>query len=321
MTSRFRIALVAALAAFVAVGADTAAGCISVGISGYPGTAHAGDPVHFSVSNLGKGAHYTISFNGGILAEGVQTEEGVPIEGTFTMPDLGSKRRTVLLGVVFEHSDVQGSQQPLPQQLVYEPTAAPPPPPPPPPPPLPPPPPPVTTLRQVAPAPVTRTRPEPPARVRQQPMTTATPPRRVHTPLRAVRGVPVPAPAHASAPQAPRPAAVAVRQKHGRQATRLRVLPVRAAVPAPEIRLAPLRSTPDAAPRAGNAGTSRYLRWVVLALGILFVLGVNAANGWLRLRRRSILPTDDEAASLEIEAELQEIVAEEQAKRKLRSQR
>jgi hypothetical protein len=63
------------------------------------------------------------------------------------------------------------------------------------------------------------------------------------------------------------------------------------------------------------------LRWVVLGLLALLVLGVNAANGWLRLRRRRIPPADDEGASLAIEAELQEIIAEEQAKRKLPSQR
>ena len=70
-----------------------------------------------------------------------------------------------------------------------------------------------------------------------------------------------------------------------------------------------------------EAGGGRDLGWLVFAVAALLVFGLNAASGWVRLRRRRIPPSDDDAASLDVEAELQEIIAEEQAKRKLRSQR
>jgi hypothetical protein len=320
MTSRFRIALLAALATFMVVGADTATACISVGISGDPARVHVGDLVHYSVSRLGKGAQYTISFNGSVLKEGVQQEEEAPIQGTFTVPDLGSKQRQVVLSVVFDHWDVQGSQEPLTQTLTYEPTAAPPPPPgPPPPPPLPPPPP-VTRVTGAVPTQAVRVRPSTTTQLRRQ-ATPETRKRPIAAPVRATPHAPVAVTAHAPSPQRPQPRASGARRAVPVERARTPHSSVRARAPAPQVQLAPPRSVADEPPQASGARKVPYLRWVVLALGFLFVAGVNAANGWVRLRRRRTPPARDEGASLEVEAELQEIIAEEQAKRKLRSQR
>jgi hypothetical protein len=59
----------------------------------------------------------------------------------------------------------------------------------------------------------------------------------------------------------------------------------------------------------------------VLRLVALFVLGFSAAAGLVRMHRRRSPGGSDEHARLEIEAELQELIAEERAKRELATRR
>ena len=61
--------------------------------------------------------------------------------------------------------------------------------------------------------------------------------------------------------------------------------------------------------------------WLLLGLVALFVLGLNAAAGFVYVRRSPRPRGGDEIARPEIEAELQELIAEERAKRELATRR
>jgi hypothetical protein len=331
MTSRFRITLAAVLATVVAVGADSAHACINVGIAGSPAIVHAGDLVHYSVSNVGQDASYTISFNGSVIKEGVQEQAEAPIAGTFTMPDLGSKTRQVVLGVAFDHSEIDGAQGVKTAPLTYEPTAAPPPAPPPGPPPPPPPPPPPAPPPQVKRRVVAH-----PARHSARPAIFLTPaghPARVPVVVKAIeKTTPKPAPTprfgHGGSgggspparPLGPPPtgptiaaAAPAPADRHplGRPA-QARGAPKQVRLPQPRVTAAP---SPILAPR-------HPFQWLVAAIVTLVLLAGGGAAGWMRAHRRGRPPdAEPEVTSLEVEAELQEIVAEEQAKRTLPSRR
>lgn len=94
-----------------------------------------------------------------------------------------------------------------------------------------------------------------------------------------------------------------------RQRLRPGPAPVPSAVAKPEPRLQPF---PVPTPQAGKSGAPEHRTWSTLA-ALLLVLLLGGAGGWLvASRRRPDDPYDP------IEAELQEIIAEERAKERLR---
>jgi hypothetical protein len=324
MTSRFRIAFVTAVAAWLVAGTGAAHACISVHIGAYPGSAHAGDPVRYSVSNLEPGAHYTISFNGAVIAQGVKGDG--PVGGDVTMPDLGSESRPVLLSLSFDHSEIDGAQGIDTTFVTYEPTAPPAPPPPPPPTsPAPPPPaaPPTARVPHVVPHPVLRIHPAPRA-----PATHDTTSRRgASKPLQRTPTTAA-APAHALAPPASHAVTAVrglIRQQTPSTAPAIEQRVHRTAPVHPPGRMtratpAELRPLVAALPRSRRSH-GVHMGWLLLGLVALFVLGLNAAAGFVYVRRSPRPRGGDEIARPEIEAELQELIAEERAKRELATRR
>jgi hypothetical protein len=80
--------------------------------------------------------------------------------------------------------------------------------------------------------------------------------------------------------------------------------------------MTPVELPPQVAPLPRSQRRhSANLGWLLLGLVSLFVVGLSAAAGLVRVRRGRRPSGGDEHAQLEIEAELQELIAEERAKR------
>lgn len=127
-----------AVALFVTSGVASAHACINVhlGGSGDPALGGPGNivgpggTVHFSISGLDNGAHWTVALVGtGQTRSGVG--DGGPVDGVFNVPDLGASPQTLSLQGTATHEEVDGSFWPLgPITIEYRVIAPAPPPPP-----------------------------------------------------------------------------------------------------------------------------------------------------------------------------------------------
>ena len=302
MTLRPRLVIAAACAALVlALGPGVASACINVGISGTPSggagpesPAGPGDRIHFTIGGLETGARWWASIDGRPVGSG--TADGGPVSGEFTMPDFGPTSRDVTLSATVEHSDIPGDTIIRTSTLHYRPPAPPPPP-----------------ADQPAPQP----QPAPQTPVSATPPATPPPP----SPPSAGggpsgphphgspgsggpgRGAAAPVPVPVTESTAP---TLHVRVHHVSRRHAARAIEIRADRAVPVV--TPLPRRDDAFP------------WLVVALAAAAAATAGATGGALVLLRRRRKPPPD-ARGLEVEAELQEIIAEERAKQTTPTQR
>jgi hypothetical protein len=343
---RLRLALVAALAAaVVGTGAGTARACSNLAFSITTLSVGPGGSVRFTISGTTAGAAWTVSISGyGAVKSGTATHDSVV--DSFTMPSLGSTTHAVSVSATVAHADIEDSpafvpnhmtftyqapappqpQQQQPQQPQQQPAAQ------------------QQTTKQVetpttssssavAPQPAsagsTGSRPAPSSghsRPSQASSTraatssrssragrqTAAPVVRVHTHAGRLhafaRAVAVGAPsllAHAGhAPKVQRPASspAAPLVVGGRRATG------RQPVVGPEFKAAGAYVGGTEPKRAS------LVRWLSIGSALLFLALASAAGGLLVRRRRRDRGGSPNVSAPEVEAELQEIIAEERAK-------
>ena len=88
----------------VAQACDLLGGSVSgVGGSANPAVAGPNDPVTYDISGMETGATYRVTFRGQTIAEGVS--DGGGTNGSFSMPDLGNQPMTVYVELYSDHSD------------------------------------------------------------------------------------------------------------------------------------------------------------------------------------------------------------------------
>jgi hypothetical protein len=329
---------VTALACFA--GPGSAWGCIISGgsargaSSGTDAPVHPGDPMVFSISNLDAGANWTVTVAGRTAGSGTTTAYG-DVTGQFRLDDYGASPRSLVVSVTVRHPtsgsnhDGAADFNPPAPPLRYEPRPAPsseepagevskPTPQ-------------ATSGPAEAPAPVEAVPPaapggltnsraggEPPGRVTNPGRTRATMPnrtqRRAAAPVISVRvagprrvaAAPPTATAAASRPPA------TTRRSHAPVRSRARTTPRRTQVARGR---ADDKVMPAAVPAQEQAAATRRpgRAWTAAGLALLTLLG-GAGLGWLALCRRRTTPPDaGPVAALEVEAELQEMIAEHRA--------
>ena len=327
MTLRARLVVVVGVVAAALAGGGGALACTNIHFGVMTPNVGRGGTIHFTISNLVTGASWTVGVEGGGSLSGVAAQDGA-VSGDLTMPDLGSSSRTVRIGGTVAHDDIENSPWPLSGEVTYDP----------PPPPA---------AEQPAPAPTPTPTPEPVAAPAQpvaaQPPTPEPQPAPAPVAAAAPAATPVPVaqPAHrrtvrpvatraAVSPSHARPAARSV-QRPGRVATsrpaRHTIPHARRAQPrahppphrvghAPRARRAARTLRPDLptiravpVPRHVVTAPRRSFAWLPLALGALLLLAGCGGGAFVVVRRRPRGPTPDE-----IEAELQELIAEERTK-------
>lgn len=312
-----RLGLVATLV--FAIWAPAALACNDPSLGAVTPSARAGESVSLSAVHLDPGASYSVLIDGREVAQGVAGDSGT-ISGSFTMPDLG-RAGTYSVELHVAHDDGTWiSSRPV-SFVVPDPVAVSPP----------------------APKPAATTAPKP--------ATSAAPTRANVTPKAAsatkftprvspsTRVQPKASPAATSAPTASvapattrasnhsrtRAAAVDHAARHGvaRLADKKDAAvakprgristwagPAREEVPAPVVVVrSPHRQPVSVAPPAGRRGGHDLPLVLIAILGLVLILGVGSAGILVRIRRLR------RNASLAVEAELQEMIAEARASR------
>jgi hypothetical protein len=110
--TRFRAGLAVAVASLtLAVGADAALACVFPNISTGTTSAGPGDPVDYTASNVRAGAEIEIYAGGRVVVPrhvvGESEISGTGVRGSFPMPDLGSTSTTVKLALWIDHADME----------------------------------------------------------------------------------------------------------------------------------------------------------------------------------------------------------------------
>jgi hypothetical protein len=309
---RLTVAIVTLLPGLAAAPASA---CVSINLALQPpggvarGPVHRGDQVRFTVSKTTPGARWTVSITGhGVVASGVA--DGDFVAGSFSMPDLQQPSETVFVQLVVEHEDLEDSPVQRSQPLDYvAPTEAQPPP---------------ATPSRAPPAPAgkaKRSRPRADAALPKPRgrASTASRPHAAPRPATIVHRAPVtprPVPARTVAQpkqpaphSAPRPAARRAPPKgvpvpaHAprvrRETPKIEPLPV--GIPRPAVR-----------PPAPASPLPFPITVLALALAAGGVAGGVALAAVLRRRRRR---ASEARRMAELEAGLQELIAEERARR------
>ena len=126
---RFCCGLGLTLATLLALGPAAAFACLEPRLD-VPSSAYAGDQVEFTITDTTPGAEYTVEVNGTVVARGISTGGARGATGTFTMPNLGPDPMTVYAKSTTAHDDIEGgrpypSEQPM--RYLVAPPADPPP--------------------------------------------------------------------------------------------------------------------------------------------------------------------------------------------------
>ena len=122
MRIRLAVGVLISLVALLSL-AGSASACATASLRLSP-SAGPGDPVSFSISGIEPGATYSLSLDGRVVASGTNDTPYNGVSGTFTMPDFGSRSLTVTgFGHTFHAAD-SDSQDPV-SSMVYEPPAPP----------------------------------------------------------------------------------------------------------------------------------------------------------------------------------------------------
>ena len=114
---RFGVGLVLAVAALTLL-PSTAAACLEPQLFVDPGEAKAGDQVSFDLTNTERGADWSLSVDGIPVASGTDADDVPGVSGTFDMPNLGAEPRTVSAEAVTSH-DGSGWRATRPMQYEF----------------------------------------------------------------------------------------------------------------------------------------------------------------------------------------------------------
>lgn len=114
---RFGVGLVLAVAA-LALLPSAAAACLEPQLFVDPGEAKAGDQVSFDLANTERGADWSLSVDGIPVASGTDADDVPGVSGTFNMPNLGAAPRTVSAEAVTSH-DGSGWRATRPMQYEF----------------------------------------------------------------------------------------------------------------------------------------------------------------------------------------------------------
>jgi hypothetical protein len=101
-----RVGLIAAAALLLVPGAAQA--CNDPTVSVRPNVAGPGDTMRYTITNLTAGAKYELSVEG-VLVVPTREATSTSASGTFTMPDLGDRSGGISIGGPIEHWDIENS--------------------------------------------------------------------------------------------------------------------------------------------------------------------------------------------------------------------
>lgn len=114
---RFGVGLVLAVAALTLL-PSVAVACLEPQVFVDPGEAKAGDQVSFDLTNTERGADWSLSVDGIPVASGTDADDVPGVSGTFNMPNLGAEPRTVSAEAVTSH-DGSGWRATRPMQYEF----------------------------------------------------------------------------------------------------------------------------------------------------------------------------------------------------------
>ena len=316
-----RVGLIAAAAVLLVPGAAQA--CNEPTVSVWPNVAGPGDTMHYTITNLTAGAQYELSVEG-VLVVPTREATSTSASGTFTMPDLGDRSGGISIGGPIEHWDIENSPtRKFDTDGTYRAPAST-----------------LTGPPESQPAPGTPPADVPGGRERGAAnpagrLNGEAPARRAPRPLRATRpdapGPQTAAPVEAEVPLAAPTPATAEPDAVSAPRRELRAVPVapgriRATPPPPARATVPERASPRLQIETVSAPEPGAAEHDGPALPLMLVAALSAAGGcavWLMLllRRggeaavpRAMAPDPLIPPDASVEAELQEIVAEERAR-------
>lgn len=307
---RFRLGLILlTVVSLLGMGAGAAWACNEPRLDPSPDTAGPNDPVGFTITGTDPGAAYTVTIEGQTVASGTDGTQAAGTTGSFTMPDLGSESRTVYLEAVVQHD---GSQWKPPATMQYQAVPTPPP---------------DDSDQGPAPGGDTPSEQGSPGGHRSSDAVNQDAISAVPTPAPAAAPVPAAAPSTGS-PVADEPAFVGSTAAVEAETPESVRHAARQANEEDESTWIPLPRAPEALTGETEIGDVTVANEVLLALALLAVLGLGG-GGLVFVLARRLGPDPQHVAAevargfdeMEIEAELQEIIAEERARRELAADR
>jgi hypothetical protein len=102
---RIRFALGVLVGFVVLLATPTAWACLSSSGAASPDRAGPGDPISFSISDIQRGADYTVFAEDRVVASGVNQTSEDGVEGSFPMPDFGDQPQTVYVYMEVKHDE------------------------------------------------------------------------------------------------------------------------------------------------------------------------------------------------------------------------
>lgn len=105
--------LIATALSFAAVGSASAWACVDPGIGVSQDPVGPGDPVYYTITDMRSGAFYEVKAGNDVVVSRRQTLTNDAVKGSFPMPDAGPSPTSVSVQVIVEHGDIENADQTL----------------------------------------------------------------------------------------------------------------------------------------------------------------------------------------------------------------
>lgn len=76
-----------------------------------PDPAYPGDPIYYTVTNMASGATYSVKVNNTVVISKRPTSTDAPVSGEFALPDMGPGATSLAVQVTVEHGDIENGEQ------------------------------------------------------------------------------------------------------------------------------------------------------------------------------------------------------------------